>query len=191
MEDGIQIKEKKPKRPRIKLSENKGVPVLEDLKEFKQNMCTVSAKKVSVNSGEFRAEIWMDKHYYHRHHSGENDGSERNGIDPHIIESLVIKSIPFLVQFSAIVKGFAFVNLKEYSNDTISIVLRLTKDGESLNVPIFVYHIGFNFYEITVKTAKKDVDFKIASGQYYIDFQDDGVDLFRFDNKKHNKICSL
>lgn len=170
----------------------KGVPAITDHMEFVKNLCSISAKLVNTINCNYKTEIWMDKHFFHRHHSGENDGTIREGIEPEIIEDFVIKAIPYLVLFSTMIKGFHFVNNKSYNNEENAVVLRLIIDGQlPLNVAIITHLVDLHHYQITVKTAMKEENFKMWAGQYYIDFEEDMVSLRKFENKEHKKICEI
>ena len=183
------ISDQKPKRPRIPFKAP--AAAIQDKLEFVKNMCSDNARLVVIHPGDYKTEIWFDKHYYHRHHSGDG-GIEREGIDPHTIEEYICRSIPYLVQFSTIVKDFNFVNYAGDTSTTISIVLRFFEGDEApVNLVIIPHFVELGRYQITVKTAMKEENFKIWSGQYYIDFQDDRVDLFHFQNKTPVLKCTI
>jgi hypothetical protein len=175
-------------RKRIPVNSNR-TPALEDEMEFKENKCSLKARKVFVATHNLSLDIWYDKHYLDRYQHGDENG-KRDGIDPSIIEKLIRKSIRYLIVFGAAIKNFNFLNSSKTQNP-IRIVLRDSNVPEILNVVIEAHLISPTNYEITVKTAMLTEEFRLASGQYIVDFQDDGVVLKKFENKIYVEIFSL
>ncbi|MBP6432002.1 MAG: hypothetical protein KA319_09555 [Ferruginibacter sp.] len=157
--------------------------------EFKENKCSVKARKVFVEHHNISLDIWYDKHYLDRYQHGDENG-KRDGIDPSIIGKLIRKSIHYLIVFSAAIKNFNFLNPTKTQNP-IRIVLRDSNVPEILNVAIEAHIISPTNYEITVKTAMLIENFKMATGQYMIDSQGDAISLLKFENKTFIEVFSF
>lgn len=155
------------KRQRIP-PKDKGTPVEKDDMSFEKNVGTEKAKHVVTIDHSLSFEIWFHKHYWDRAHEGDDNG-KREGIEPDTIRDLISRALSHLVYYSCRVKTFSFLNI-----NTLSQVLVVVRDCYSqdkiLNVPINVFFIAPNKYEITVMTAMREDGFYIRAGQYVLDF---------------------
>lgn len=188
MEEKTNVPEK-PKRPRITI--NKGVPALEDPKEFKKNKCTEYAKFICNTSDNIETEIHIDKHYQTRHLIGSDNGDKRLGIEPEIVEALVKRAMKYLLAFGSMVKIFKFINYEGQSENPISVILQEGVDENTLNVAIQVHFIEINRYEITIKTAMCIEKFKVDYGQFAVIIEDGGATLNRCNNGKLDFVCEI
>jgi hypothetical protein len=173
------MSDERPKRPRIPFkAAMMAKPIIADELEFTKNMCSPNARKIKTQVQETIAAIWFDKHYHDRSQHGDENG-KRDGIDPVIVEKLVIKAIPHLLLFSSIVPGFVFLNhssgIGTPSTTPVRIVLKERTSSDVLNVVIEAHYIDITEFEITVKTAMCVADFRLSDGQYLIDFEGDTV----------------
>lgn len=162
---------------------------MEDPLEFRQNKCSTKAKKIFSTTINISFDLWYDKHYHDRHQHGDANG-KRDGINPDIVEKLVRKSVKYLIMSGALVKGFSFINSPS-SQPPLRVVLRDSGIEETLNVVIEAHLISPSNFEITVKTAMLTDEFRVSTGQYLIDFQQDDVILKKFDNKIFTEILNF
>ena len=179
------------KRPRIpyKLS----APAVEDSLAFRANKATPNARK--INEAILSVELWGDKHYFIRHYMGSDDGSKREGIDPHIVESLILRSIKYLFLYASTVRGFKFVHYEGCFEKPTRVVIQEEHDETLLNVVIETHFVAEDHFEITAGTAMCTNDFKIQNGQYVLEIQEGGSILKRLDNVRGKlelvEVCSL
>lgn len=182
--------ENKPRRKRIPLKKLSAIPAIGDALEFISNNCSRNARKEFSVVENFKIEGWFDKHYHVRQQHGD-DAGKREGINPEAVQSLVTRSIKFLLQFSAMVKGFKFINHPDSSEQGLRIIVREECNGSLLNLVLQSYYLDPTNFEITVITAMLQDDFRVAPGQYVVELQEDGADLFKADNGKFSKLLSL
>ncbi len=180
----------RPAGKRIALSRTPATPAIIDEMGFTANKSSLNARKVFSVVESFKIEGWFDKHYHNRHQHGDDKG-KREGIDPNIVQDLVRRSIKFLVQFSATVKGFKFINHLDSTEKGLRIVVREEYEESMLNLVLQSHYIDATNFEITVITAMKIDGFKIADGQYVVELQENGADLYKLDNSRFRKILSL
>lgn len=157
--------------------------------EFVRNRSSPNARKIIIVKHNLTIELWFDKHYYKRHHEGDNRG-KRYGIDPDIVQSLLTRSIEHLIFYSTVCKSFNFAN---YANpDYINrIVLKEESNGSTLNIVIEAHSIAVNRFEITVMTAMLVDDFRMPEGQYCIELHQEYSILKKQENGKLSEIFSL
>ena len=172
-----------PREPRKRIKYvPKGVPAIEDNLTFLKNKCSDHARKVLMTIEEIQIELWFDKHYYNRHQHGDEEG-KRDGIDPTTVEKLVKKSFRHLLFYSSSVQGFKFINFASFPLP-VRVILQEWSAGSKLNVVIESHFKDICHYEVTVKTAMCTEEFRVAIGQYCIEFQGGNSVLYRNDNKK-------
>src|SRR5450631_1180168 len=111
-----------PKRPRIGVT-SKGQIVESDPVAFVKNKCSNNAKKIDLSHENIQIELWFDKHYHDRHQHGDENG-KRDGIDPSTVVSLVKKSLPYLLLYGSLVRGFKFVNHPSSDERGVKIILQ-------------------------------------------------------------------
>lgn len=165
------------------------VPAIIDDNLFIANRCTNHAKKICSIDVRHIFEMWYDQHYIYRHQVGDENG-KRIGIDTHIVEALVRKSVKHLAVYSSCVKNFTFINTQPGIGAT-RIILRELLADTTLHVVIEVHLISINQFEITVKTAMCEDHFKIAAGSYCLEFDGDNSILFKMDNGALVKVFEL
>lgn len=172
MVGSVPISEKKRRR-RIG-HQQIGVPVADPL-EYKQNKCTPNARIITTIDEKITINLWYDKHYVNREQHGEDDGEKREGIEAETVEKLVLASIRHLMYYSSCVKGFSFLNHDDPPKGRENrVVIQTNSSIETLNVIIQAHHIDLNEYEVTVKTAKMQNDWRLSVGQYALElFEDD------------------
>ena len=179
-----------PREPRKRITYvPKVIRAMDDELVFIKNKCSDHARKILIKIEEVRIELWFDKHYYNRYQHGDSDG-KREGIDPRTVEALVKKSVRHILFYSSVVQGFKFVNFNS-SLPSIRVILQEKSADFKLNVVIGTHFLAICHYEITVKTAMRTEDFRVAMGQYCIEIQGDNSILYRNDNKKMVEVCSL
>ena len=180
--------DKKSQRPRIQRPQT--TPAIADPLEFKGNRSTPNARLVCNVIDKSECEIWLDKHYHIRYQHGDENG-KRIGIEPAIVESVVKKSIKYLLAFSSMVKTFKFINYVGQNEPLVSVVLKEESHGSTLNVVIQVHFLEINKYEVTVKTAMCVEDFRIESGQFAIVLDETGAVLKKWVNGNMQLICEI
>jgi hypothetical protein len=158
-------------------SSGKRLPAIEDELEFKENLCSLKARKISEITEEIDIDIWYDKHYHDRHFIGDENG-KRDGIVKHL----------FL--YSGLLSGVSFINHRP-SGRAVRIVLQESVGGFLLNVAIEVHFVKISLYQITVKTAMRHDEFKMSDNQYIIELDGDGSVLKKFENKRFKEICKF
>jgi hypothetical protein len=186
MEDGIQIKEKKPKRPRINANEKKGIPAIADSEEFVQNKCSKNARKIHNHDLNTNVDFWIDKHYHIRNQIGDENG-KREGIEPDKILPLVKESIPHIMLYCSFIKNFVFLNHDNMPNPgrRTRVVCRKEFDGKWSNVAIEGHVLSLNEIEITIVTAIQADEFQTSDNQYTIELNGiGGSDLYYCSNGK-------
>ena len=184
----------KPKRKRIIIGgiPPNAVPAIIDDTLFIANLCTDAARNVGLAFGEYEISLWHHKHYHNRLHLGEDDGSKRNGIDSHIVEDIVERSLKQLFHYSGMFTSFKFINFPHQADKIHKVVLKELQDsGEMLNVVIEAHLLGLANYQITIVTAKCHDNFKMGLGQYAIELQGDTSVLRRLVNNKLEEIYSI
>lgn len=67
----------------------------------------------------------------------------------------------------------------------------LVRKSTMLNVVIEAHFLDISRCEITVKTAMCVDDFKMSTGQYFIEFQEDGSVLKKLDNGKVMEVSNI
>jgi hypothetical protein len=177
------------KRPRIKIGPRE-INVIEDDLEFRKNKCTGNARKILTTIENVEIDLWFDKHYIDRHQFGDDNG-KRDGIDTDIVEALVRKSLKHLLFYSCYVKNFTFINKNPDTGRALRVILQEELGNSMLHVVIEAHYININKYEITVKTAMCNTDFKLSDGQYCVEIHADTSTLWKMDNKKLLEVSSL
>ncbi len=71
------------------------------------------------------------------------------------------------------------------------IVLQKETNSTILNVVILVYPLQLGCYEVTVKTAMCENDFRIGDGQFAVRLFESGATLFKCDNRNLKEILSV
>jgi hypothetical protein len=170
-------------------SSGKRLPAIEDELEFKENLCSLKARKISEITEEIDIDIWYDKHYHDRHFIGDENG-KRDGIEMEVIEKLILKSVKHLFLYSGLLSGVSFINHRP-SGRAVRIVLQESVGGFLLNVAIEVHFVKISLYQITVKTAMRHDEFKMSDNQYIIELDGDGSVLKKFENKRFKEICKF
>lgn len=158
--------------------------------EFKKNKCSDNARYITIILEKITFHLWHDKHYHDRHQLGDNDG-KRDGIDPETVEALVRKALGHMLIYGSTIRGFKFIHHKASGESPVKVVLQEDTPNGMLNVVIETHFMEINEYEITIKTAMKVDDFRIANGQYAIEFEGDLSILKRYDNGRPIKICEF
>jgi hypothetical protein len=179
----------KPKRPRIGVTE-KGKLVETDPQAFVKNKCSDKAKKTFDHKATVRISGWIDQHLHIRQQQGDEYG-KRDGIDPVTVEGLVKESLKYLLLYSALVKGFKFINHPQVPETNKRIILRKDNEGFWLYVVIEVHFLAVQEFEITIITAMQEADFRVGAGQYVVEIQEGTSTLYKFDNEKFSEICSF
>jgi len=158
------------KRPRIGIPT--ASPAITDTLEFTKNKCSESARKVISHFENIEVELWFDKHYYVRAQHGDDYG-KREGIDIEVVKDLVRSSIKHLYYYSLRIDGFAFINFSDQAKRFFRVLLKENYSGDkTLNVVVEFHFVDFRKYEVTIKTAMREDDFKVSDGQYIIELID-------------------
>lgn len=176
----------KPPRPRIPFKVKDTTPLILDELAFISNKCSEKARKIKTIKEALKLHIWFDKHYQDRHQFGEDDGEKRNGIEPQVVEDLIVTSIKHLFFYSSTLINFKFINLDK--QNSIRINLRDVSYDIPLNVVIEVHYLEVNEFEITVITAICVEDFWKKQGRHTVEIQGDNSILFRSDNNILKKL---
>ncbi len=116
---------------------------------------------------------------------------ERFGIESTIVESLVKRSISYLLAFSSMVRSFKFANFEDQDENTVNIVLKESINGNTLNIVVQIHFLEISRYEATVKTAMCVEDFRVESGQFAVVFDESGIVLRKWINGDLKKICEI
>lgn len=170
--------EEKAKRPRIHV---RGIEVVDET-VFTENCTSKNARQTKAFPHNIVTNVWIDKHYHDRLHRGEDNGDKREGIDLHLVESLIERTFEYVLYFSLKHKDFLFVNFPPSKTRNIRIVLKQSfTNDESLNVVVEYQFLGFGQYEVTVITAMRKDNFELSNGQYALEFVEGLIEL------KHNQ----
>lgn len=86
----------KPKRPRIN---EKEITVVDET-VFTENCTSKNARQTKAFPHNIVTNVCIDKHYHDRLHLGEDNGAKREGIELHLVESLIEKTFEFVLYFS-------------------------------------------------------------------------------------------
>lgn len=183
MSDGV-VKERIPKEKTIYTGS------MPEDSEFVSNRSSLRSKKIIVINHNLTIEVWFNRHYYERFYWGDDKG-KRRGIEPAIVESLVARSIPHLFWYSTVFRGFNFINNKKNTGFSNRIVLQEIMNGSKLNVVVEIHFLGLDQFEVTVITAMVVDKFKISSGQFCIEIQQEYSCLKKIDNGKVLDLCSF
>jgi hypothetical protein len=178
----------RPLRKRIPYKKPISLELMPDDLEFVSNKCSSRSRKILVIDHKLTVELWFNKHYYDRHYP-QDQKDKREGIEPDKIESLVSRSIKHLFWYSTVVGGFHFVNYEVARHFPKRVVLRETIEGSTLNVVIEVHFLSVTHYEVTVITAMVTDDFKIASGQFWVEIKQEHSCLGKIDDGKVLDLC--
>ena len=176
-------------RKRIPVRRNL-LPPVEDKKEYIKNKCSDRARKVKEIYPDIIFEVWFDQHYQIRQQFGDEDGL-RKGIDTASVESLVLRSMKHLVAYSSILHSFVFINHANKDSRAQRIVLQESTEEGILNVVIEAHLVEIDIYEITVKTAMRNDNFKISDGQFALEIIDNESVLKRMERGKLKEIYAL
>jgi hypothetical protein len=152
--------------PKITPKQGSLLPIKDPL-AYTENRCSKNAKKIKTLKSSVSFEMWHEKHYAIRMQFGDNDG-KREGIDAHIIEALISRSLKHILAYSSIIKTFAPVNYSNVSERSERIVLKEESEHGMLNVAIEIHLISPEVYEITVLTAMCSDTYKLSDGQFAI-----------------------
>lgn len=175
------------KRPRT-------VPVVlekiaQDELAFIKNKSSENARKISTKVEYLEIDIWFDKHYLNRVQHGDENGL-REGIEQDDVKKIVESSVKHLLYYSVKLKYFIFVNHDD-ENRFGRIVLQTVADNQTLNIVIECHYLSLNKYEITVKTAMCEDNFRMSEGQFIIELVNDEESyLKKKDGSKIKKISS-
>jgi len=184
--------ERKP-RKRIPISKP-ALPALVDPLQFTKNKASNHARIETTINEKISIDLWFDKHYVDRHQHGDDNG-KRDGIDKENVKKLALESLKHLLFYSAYIKNFTFLNHNYSGNNSgnsLRIVCQKEIDGELLNAVIEVHFKLLNEFEITVKTAMRNNDFKLSEGQYAIEiFEEDSSVLKQMVKGKIQEIFSV
>ncbi|MBS1511968.1 MAG: hypothetical protein JST86_14060 [Bacteroidetes bacterium] len=186
----------KPKRKRIYKSEiySKTSIVIEDPLEYKVNKSTQRGRMICTATEEVIIDVWGDKHYFDRHHQGDDNG-KRDGIDPATIEDFIRRCIKHLFMYSSVWRKFKFVNFNGQPENNTRVILREEYNGTMLNVVTETHLLGVNRYEITVTTAMCTNEFRAQIGQYVIELQGESSTLYVRENRPNGSglepVCSF
>ncbi|WP_133638407.1 hypothetical protein [Sphingobacterium paludis] len=176
------------KRPRI--SNQKVGEVIIDTEQYIANKGSKNARKILDKTLETHIEIWFDKHFWNRYQFGDDNGGERKGIEPLIIQGLIIESLTHILHYSFYVPGFSFLNKVGGRSCPRLVLKKNTVDG-ILNVVIAFFYTDDHKYEITVYTAMCVDDFKVQDGQYIITLDGANSILEHFRRKTFSEIDHL
>ena len=187
--------QKSPKRQRITRSlsgQLKKLPVIKDEHVFQKNKSSQKAKNISTHIVQVHFSIWIDKHYHDRLYLGDENGMREN-IDQSIVLKLVKLATRHLLFYSSITKAFSFLSVESdsFSNYPNRVILQMDYLDSVLNVVVQAHFLDSNKFEITIITAMCVDDFKMATGQYCIDIEDDRSFLKQFDGIKCKEIFSF
>lgn len=176
------------RRKRFRVARER-LPAIEDRLAYYGNSSSHKARHDSIFDETIPVEIWFDKHYLDRHQHGDENGA-RDGIDPDYIRQLIRQAIKPLFIFSSQVKGFCFVNGPPF-RDTIRAVIRKDFSGSKLNVVLQCCFKNPGCLEVTVITAMVVDGFKLATGQYVVDLEENEMVLSKYENGRQNEICKI
>ena len=156
--------------------------------EFTTNCSSQNVRLHSKQKHYKELELWFDKHYYIRLQHGDENG-KRDGIDIDIIERLIEKSLNHLISHSLRIERYNFLNFVEHNSSPFKTVIQeVSKNGVLLNVATECHFINISTFEITVKTAMVEDNFRIRDGQYILELIEDTSILKR---KVNNKIINI
>jgi len=166
-----------------------GEAVLEDGLEFKGNKCSQNAKKDISHFENVEIEIWFDKHYFVREQHGDELG-KRLGIEMNFVKDLVIKSIKHLCYYSLKVGNFSFLNFSDTGRFFRILLKDYYSDKLPLNVIAEFHFVSLGKYEVTIKTAMREEDFRVHDGQYIVEiFNEETSTLSKSQMKVIKEIC--
>ncbi|EKT3964539.1 hypothetical protein AAIP55_002102 [Flavobacterium psychrophilum] len=161
---------------------------IHDPLEFTTNCSSDNVRLHSKQKHFKEVELWFDKHYFIRLQHGDENG-KREGIDVQIVEKLIEKSLNHLISHSLRIEKFNFLNFPEHNSAPLKVILQeLCEDSKMLNVATECHFIDISTYEITVKTAMVEEDFRIRDGQYLLEIIGKTSVLKR---KVNNKIVDI
>lgn len=177
------------RRKRIPITKGELLPI-EDKDAYVRNKCSERARKIGTVKPNFDFNIWFDQHYQVRTQFGDDQGV-RPGIEHEKVESLVKKAMNHLMTYSAIVKGFTFINSAPNNGRNERVVLQEDTNYGLLNVVIEVHLIEVGSYEVTVKTAMCTDSFLLSDGQYAIQIIDNESILKKKERQVLREIYNL
>ncbi|MEY8779840.1 hypothetical protein AB9K32_05395 [Allomuricauda sp. XS_ASV26] len=154
------------KRKRIPMI--KGTLVV-DKEAFVENCASQNAKPIHEYE-EFKVELWVDKHYQDRSQFGDENG-KREGIEVERVQDLMIRAFRYLLDIYLRGVNFKFINHfdpNKPDKPPIKVVLKEIQADGTLNVVVQIHYLEPGKFQITVITAMKVDDFRIADGQYAI-----------------------
>ena len=165
-------------RPRIKNNDSKLVPIVDPL-EYVKNKSVSLARCSNRQVVRVSNELWVSLHYNNMKQWGDENGV-RKGITWADVEPLAGRAIEHLLFYSSRVKEFYFVAQDGSTTTRRRVVLQKEVENcEILNVAIEVHSNGLGSYELTVVTAMKTNTFRIAMGEYVIEFFDDNNSVLK------------
>jgi hypothetical protein len=163
---------------------------IEDELAYTKNKCSERARKINSINPNLVFDVWFDQHYQIRHQFGDDSGA-REGIESKKVESLVLKSMNYLIAYSSFLKIFSFINHDSNGGRANRIVLQEPTDEGILNVVIEAHLIDCDIYEITVKTAMRNDAFKISDGQFALEIFDNESVLKRMERGRMIEVYRL
>jgi hypothetical protein len=176
-------------RKRIPYKKNSLLPI-EDEMAFIKNKCSERARKVNSIKPNLVFDVWFDQHYQIRQQFGDDNGV-REGIDSKKVESLILKSMKYLIAYSSFLKTFSFINHDLNGGRSNRIVLQESTDEGRLNVVIEAHLLNVDTYEITVKTAMRNDSFLLSDGQFALEIFDNESVLKRMERGSIREIYNL
>lgn len=176
------------KRPRIQRKKDIGTLVSDEL-EYKQNLGSKNARLHKTVPEKINFELWYDKHYELRELHGDDEG-KREGIDKTAVERLVEKILSHLLYYSSTIKSFSFLNDRQ--QPAIRTILKDSySQDQVLTIVAQIHFINLWAYQVTIVTARCGEDFRISSGQYFVELTaENSSTLFRLDNGKITTVAS-
>lgn len=142
---------------------------------------------------ELKVELWCDKHYFHRRNFGDSSG-EREGIEIEMVQGLIIKSFKYLLDIYLKGVPFKFINYFDPSKPNKKkerVVLKeILKDG-ILNIVAEIHYLDTSRFEVTIITAMKTDNFKVADGQYSLRVTKEQVLLNRMVRNSMSTVYKL
>ena len=164
---------------------------LKDETAFTKNKCSERARKIKSITPNLVFDVWFDQHYQIRQQFGDDNGL-REGIDSEKVESLVLRSMKYLIAYSSILKSFNFINhTLDGGSRANRVILQESTAGELLNVVIEAHLIEIDKYEITVKTAMCSNSFKLSDGQFAMEVIDNESILKRMERGQVREVYTL
>ena len=185
------MEDRKPRKRIIARIPETAVKAIDDEQEFKKNKCSERARKLSHQQEKVNFDIWIDQHYHIRAQLGDEAG-KREGIEKEVVEKIIQNCVKHLLLFGSMVKGFVFLNSPlDPQQFKKRLVIRSKTVDSTLNIAIEVHFLDVCEYEVTIKTAMLEDNFKLFDNEYVIDYEEGFVVLNKYDQKKLVEICKF